>query len=269
MQKNRKPLIIAHRGASALAPENTFAAFQKAIEDGADGIEFDVRLAKDGVPVVFHDSTLNRLAQREGKIITHSFTELQKFDIGSWFNQKNPPFADSKFSEEKIPSFAGLLEFLKDYKGLLYVELKCKQEEISTLVAAVCKIIKQTNLLPQIVLKSFKLRAISLAKVVLPEIYTASLFAPKILNVIHKKRHLLKKAEDCLANEISLHYSLATKKLVKKAANQGLPTTIWTADNPRWVQRAFNLDINAIITNNPARLLAEREIVLHGNSIFS
>ena len=55
MQIYQKPLIIAHRGASALAPENTFAAFQKAIEDGAEGIEFDVRLSKDGVPVVFHD----------------------------------------------------------------------------------------------------------------------------------------------------------------------------------------------------------------------
>ncbi len=269
MEKNQKPLIIAHRGASALAPENTFAAFQKAIEDGADGIELDVRLSKDGVPVVFHDSTLNRLAQREGKVIKHSFTELQKFDVGSWFNQKNPTLADSKFSEEKIPAFADLLEFLKNYKGLIYVELKCKQEEISQLVEAVCKIIKETNLLPQIVLKSFKLRAIALAKVVLPEIYTASLFAPKILNVLNKKRHLLKKAEDCLADEISLHYSLATKKLIRKATNQGLLTTIWTADNPRWVQRALNLNINAIITNNPARLLAEREIILHGNSIFS
>ncbi len=268
MQKHDKPLIIAHRGASALAPENTFAAFQKAIEDGAEGIEFDVRLSKEGVPVVFHDADLKRLAQRDGQVIKYSFAELQSFDVGSWFNQKNPKFADAKFSREKIPSFAGLLDFLKDYKGLIYVELKCKKEEIEPLVEAVCKVISLTNLLPQIVLKSFKLKAITLAKVHLPEIYTASLFAPKILNVLHKKKHLLKKAEDCLADEISLHYSLATKKLVERARNQGLPTTIWTADNPHWVNRAFNLKLNAIITNNPARLLARRADILRGNSIF-
>lgn len=268
MNNVKKPIIIAHRGASALAPENTFAAFEKAIEDGAEGIEFDVRLSKDGIPVVFHDSGLKRLAQKDGQVIKYSYDELKNFDIGSWFNKKNPHLADSRFSREKIPSFAALLEFLKHYKGLIYVELKCKKDEIEPLVEAVCKVIKQTKILPQIVLKSFKLKAIALAKVFLPEIYTASLFAPKILNVIHKKRHLLKKAEDCLANEISLHFSLATKKLVARARNQGLPTTIWTADNPRWVKRACNLDINAIITNNPARLLAEREMVLHGNSIF-
>lgn len=268
MTKAKKPIIIAHRGASALAPENTFAAFQKAIEDGAEGIEFDVRLSKDGIPIVFHDSGLKRLAQKDAQVIKYSYDELQNFDIGSWFNKKNPHLADTRFSKERIPSLEGLLEFLKFYKGLLYIELKCKKDEIKTLVEAVCKVIKQTKMLPQIVLKSFKLKAIALAKVILPEIYTASLFAPKILNVIHKKRHLLKKAEDCLANEISLHYSLATKKLVARAKNQGLLTTIWTADNPRWVKRAFNLDINAIITNNPAILLAEREMILHGNSIL-
>jgi glycerophosphoryl diester phosphodiesterase len=268
MKTVQKPLIIAHRGASALAPENTFAAFQKAIEDGADGIEFDVRLSKDGVPVVFHDASLSRLARCEGQIIKYSFDELQNFDVGSWFNRKNPKLADAKFSKEKIPSLAGLLDYLKDYKGLIYVELKCKKEELEPLVEAVCKIIKQTNQLPQIVLKSFKLRAIALAKVYLPEIYTASLFAPKILNVLHKKKHLLKKAEDSLSDEISLHYSLATKKLVQRARNQGLPTTIWTADNPRWVNRALNLGINAIITNNPSPLLTKREELLRGNSIF-
>lgn len=263
-----KPLIIAHRGASALAPENTLAAFQKAIEDGAEGIEFDVRLSKDGIPVVFHDSGLKRLAQNDSQVIDYSLDELRNFDVGSWFNRKNPYLANPNFSREKIPSLTELLEFLKDYKGLIYVELKCRKDEIEQLVKAVCEVIKKTDLLPQIVLKSFKLKAIAFAKVVLPEIYTASLFAPKILNVIHKKKHLLKEAEDCLANEISLHFSLATKKLVQRAQNQGLPTTIWTADNPRWVKRALNLNINAIITNNPARLLTRREDILRGNSIF-
>lgn len=268
MQKNCKPLIIAHRGASALAPENTLAAFEKAIADGADGIEFDVRLAKDGVPVVFHDAGLKRLARKDGQIITYSFEELQNFEVGSWFNKKYPKLSNPEFSLEKIPSLAGLLDTLKDYKGLIYIELKCKKEEIEPLVKEVCKVIEQTELLPQIILKSFKLKAITLAKVFLPEVYTASLFAPKILNVLHKKKHLLKKAEDCLADEISLHYSLATKKLVERARNQGLPTTIWTADNPRWVKRAINLGINAIITNNPARLLEKRAEILRGNSIF-
>ena len=88
--KNDLPLIIAHRGASALAPENTLAAFRKAIEDGAEGIEFDVRLSKDGKAVVFHDADLKRIAGRDEKIIDLSFAELQKIDMGTWFNRVFP-----------------------------------------------------------------------------------------------------------------------------------------------------------------------------------
>ena len=258
MNQPQKPLIIAHRGASIHAPENTFAAFGKAIEAGAEGIEFDVRLSKDGIPVVFHDSTLKRLAFQEGDVIRLTYEQLREYDVGSWFNRKYPEFSNPKFAREKIPSLESLFEFLKDYRGLLYIELKCKKREIEPLVEAVCKLINKTKPQSRIVLKSFKHKALALAKVAMPELYTASLFAPKILNVLNKKKHLLKKAEDCLSNEISLHFSLATRKLVRRAQNQGLPTTIWTADNPRWVKRAANIGINAIITNDPASLLKKR-----------
>ncbi len=114
-----KPLIIAHRGASALAPENTFAAFRRAMEDKADGIEFDVRLAKDNVPVVFHDSTLNRLVKIDGRVSAFTSEELQKLDVGSWFNEKHPAEFDDKFSAETVPTLTRLLDFLIDYKGLI------------------------------------------------------------------------------------------------------------------------------------------------------
>ncbi len=84
----KKPLIIAHRGASAIAPENTLAAFRRAIDDGAEGIEFDVRLTKDGVPVVLHDAQLNRVGRCEGRVIDFTSKQLQKLDVGSWFNEK-------------------------------------------------------------------------------------------------------------------------------------------------------------------------------------
>lgn len=264
---SKKPLIIAHRGVSEFAPENTFAAFQKAIDVGAEGIEFDVQLSKDGIPVVIHDPELKRLALIEGLVSDLTSEELQKLDVGSWFNEKYPNFADVDFSKQTVPTLVNFLDFLKEYKGLLYLELKCRKAEIKPLVEAVCKIIKSSELFPQIILKSFKLKAIAFAKIISPEIYTASLFSPKIVNVINKKKHLLEKAEDCLANEISIHYSLATKKLVNKATNRGLPVTIWTADNPRWVKRSFYLGLNAIITNDPAKFLKKREEILRNGRI--
>lgn len=255
----KKPLIIAHRGASALAPENTLAAFQKAFDGGAEGIEFDVQLTKDGIPVVVHDENLKRLGRIENFVSALTSEELGKLDVSSWFNIENRKYADDKFSDETVPTLADLFDFLKNYKGLLYVELKSETETSKQLVETVCKTIEQTNLLPQIVLKSFDLKTLTFAKEILPGIYTASLFAPKILDVLSKKQHFLDEAQKYKADEISIHYSLATKSLVKKATERGLLTTIWTVDNPLWVKRSLDFGINAIIANNPARLLAKRE----------
>lgn len=254
----KKPLIIAHRGASALAPENTLAAFQKAIDDGAEGIEFDVRLSKDGVAVVFHDFGLKRIARREGRVSDLTAAELGKLDAGTWFNIRNPHKGDEKFAAEIIPTFTQLLDFLKDYQGLLYVEMKCRETEVAPLVRAVCRIIAESELLPQIKLNSFKLKAIALAKKILPEVKTAALFQPKINTILRGKSRLMEKAQAYFADELSLHYSLATKKMIEKAKEKGFPVTIWTADSPAWVKRAIDLGIDAIITNNPARLLAVR-----------
>ena len=255
----KKPLIIAHRGASALAPENTLAAFQKAIEDGAEGIEFDVQLAKDGVPIVFHDFSLERIGQKKGFVADYTSLELQNLDVGSWFNLKNPNKANRKFSDEVVPTLAQLLNFLKDYKGLIYVELKCNEAETSAFVEAVCKIIYNSNLLPYIIVKSFNLDAIFQTKQLLPEVRTAALFAPEIRTILNYKKILLEKAERCLADEISIHRALATGSFVQKASRDKFLVTIWTVNNVIWVKRAADLGINAIITNNPAKLFVKKQ----------
>jgi glycerophosphoryl diester phosphodiesterase len=256
------PLIIAHRGDSKHAPENTFAAFKRAIDTGADGIELDVRLAKDDVAVVFHDSSLKRIAGRKGKIAHYTSTELGSFDAGSWFNLYAPKLADPAYKNENVPTLADTLEFLKGFRGLIYIELKCKEADAERLAKAVCDVICSSKLLPQIVVKSFKLSAIPHVKKFCPSVRTAALFAPKIKNIFRKDKHLLQLAEEAGADEISLHFTLATRKLMKKAAKRNLSVIIWTADNPRWIRRALKLGLAAVITNDPARLLERRNELL-------
>ncbi len=269
MHKNgHLPLIIAHRGASAVAPENTLAAFQRAIEEGADGLEFDVRLAKDGVPIVFHDAQLRRIANRNVSVIKFTAEELQTLDVGSWFNLKYPKKANEKFSRETIPTLEQFLSFLGDYRGLLYLELKCKEAEISTLVKNVTEIVKKSKLFPNIIIKSFKLKAVTETNKILPEVRTAALFAPEVMTILRKQIRLIEKARECHADELSLHFSLATHKIVKRAEKQGMPTIIWTADHPVWVKRASEIGLKAIITNNPARLLAKRHELFNKTSIL-
>lgn len=253
----KKPLIIAHRGSSELAPENTIAAFQRAIDDGADGIEFDVRLAKNGEVVVFHDSTLNRVSNIKGRVIDFTVEELQKTDIGSWFNNRFPNKANPLFSNEKVASLKQTLEFLKDFRGLIYVEIKCKDSEVGQISEAVFNLIKDSHLLPQVIVKSFQLEVIPTIKNLSKEIKTAALFAPKIMTILRKEKRLVNIVHDLGADMLSVHFSLATKKLMKKAEKKNLPVTIWTANHERWVKRAVNLNLFAVITNNPARLLAK------------
>ena len=119
-----KPTIIAHRGDSISAPENTIPAFIAAAENGFGTAECDIEWTKDNIPVLLHDSTINRTARQEDgsklywprKCSNYTFEELQEFDFGIWKGEE--------FKGTKIPSFEQLLDCAKDYNLNLYVELK-------------------------------------------------------------------------------------------------------------------------------------------------
>src|SRR5712691_1033184 len=108
------PLIIGHRGSSAVAPENTIAAFVRAMRDGADGFEFDVRLARDGVPVVIHDATLRRTAQMSGAVADFTSRELNHVDVGSWFNHQHPNRARQEYAQETVPTLEQVLDLIEE-----------------------------------------------------------------------------------------------------------------------------------------------------------
>lgn len=256
------PLIIAHRGASALAPENTIAAFRKAIADGAEGLEFDVQLTRDGQVVVFHDDTLDRTGRRCGLIREFETAELASIDIGSWFNTAVPVHADPLFARETIPTLAQVLAFLEDFTGRIYIELKCSETDADELSKAVCDTVRSSPLKPQMIVKSFTLRTIPMIRHHCPAVRTAALFAPKVMNVLQKEKYLVKIADDLGADELSLHYALATRRLLNSAESWGLPVTVWTVDDPRWLKRNIGSGLSAIITNDPARLLTTRRELL-------
>jgi len=253
------PLIIAHRGASAHAPENTLAAFQMALNAGADGVEFDVQLALNGVPVVIHDETLERTGLKVGSVSDLTAKQLGRIDVGSWFNKKHRKRAKPEFAGETIPTLAQVLSLLKDFRGLIYIELKPHEADYRELSKAVCDAIRDSPLLPQIIVKSFKLAAIPEVRHHLPEVQTAALFEPTIMDFLRRRKQILAIAREFGADQISIHYSLVTRKLVALATSAGMPVTIWTTDDPKWVKRSEKRGIRALITNDPAKLLAVRD----------
>jgi glycerophosphoryl diester phosphodiesterase len=249
------PLIIGHRGAAAVAPENTLRSFERALLDGADGIEFDVRLARDGVPVVIHDATLRRTALRSGRVASFSSTELSEMDAGTWFNRRYPTKAHPLYTEARIPTLAAVFAALRQSDALLYVEMKCGARDRSALAAEVVKLVRAHRIAARVRVESFDLAAIAEIKRLDGGLRTAALFDRKLTRPAPSARKMIEQAIRCGAEEIALHHTLATRRTVAEAARRGLETVIWTADNPAWVARAIKLGVSAIITNDPARLI--------------
>ncbi len=255
-----RPLVIAHRGASAHAPENTLAAFQMALDGGSEGVEFDVRLARDRVPVVIHDETLRRTARRPERIADFTSKQLSKTDVGSWFNRKFPRKDRPEYADQTVPPLKQVLKLLKDFSGLIYIELKASENDYRPLSAAVCNEIRDSPLLPQMIVKSFKLGVIPEVRHRLPQVQTAALFAPEIMHYLRRREHIISLAREFGAHQLSVHYSLITPRLCKLAAEAKMPLTVWTVADPKWLARCRRLGIKALITNDPARLLATRNL---------
>ncbi len=207
-----KPLILGHRGASAVAPENTLAAFSRALRDGADGIEFDVRLARDHVPVVIHDAALKRTASIDRLVSELTAIELQAIDVGSWFDARGQTGSGS-FAGERLPTLAQVFDLFRATSGLLYIEMKCEVEDGATLAAAVVKLASESQMVDRIVVESFDLTAIAEVKRIDSGLHTAALFEPRLSRPISTVRRL-KMIDTALAvgaDEIALHHSLPVR----------------------------------------------------------
>ncbi len=221
-----QPLIIGHRGASAVAPENTIAAFEAAIEAGADGIEFDVRLSRDGVPVVIHDETLYRTAGVRRRVADMSADQLSGFDV---------------------PSLAQLFELFKSNDLILYLEMK--EVEVAE---KCCRLIEQYRFKDRVIFECFEHSTLRIVKNIDSTLKIAPLFQPPV-------SFILKRALTAAADEIALHHRLTNKRLVQSAREAGLQVVTWTVDDPSWVKHAQETGIHALITNDPAAMLAARD----------
>jgi len=233
-----QPLIIGHRGASAVAPENTLASFALAVEAGADGVEFDVRLARDGVPVIIHDGTLQRTASIQKRVADVSAAELQQMDVGSWFSRSKKATSD-KFAAERVPTLQQLFDLFASNDALLYLEMKCAPEERAQLAAACCYLVTGASLHERVVFECFDLAALEEVKRIDPGMRTAALFEPKLTSPssLLLSQRLVDRAKAVGAEEIALHHALASTRLIDRANLAGLKIVVWTVDDPAWIQR--------------------------------
>jgi glycerophosphoryl diester phosphodiesterase len=233
------------------------AAFRAAIAAGADGIEFDVRLTRDHVPVVIHDNTLRRTAGLPARITDLTWSELEKVDVGSWFAQKRklPP---GSFATETLPSLEQLFTLFESNNLILYLEMKCDSvSEHAPLAEACCKSINKHGLKERVIVECFELAALETIKKTDSDIKTAALFEPALSPSVLLDQRIVDRATAIGAAELALHYRLARKRLVEKAKLAGLRVAVWTVDDQTWIQRARAFDIDALMTNDPAKMIVD------------
>jgi glycerophosphoryl diester phosphodiesterase len=260
----KSPLIIGHRGASALAPENTLAAFARAFDDGADGIELDVRLARDGVPVVIHDATLSHTGRLKTRVARLTSESLGQTDVGTSFNRRHPQLARVQFAKQTVPALEEVFKLMANSPQpdtLCYVEMKTVRDKRSnsSLATAVVEIIQRHSFHNRVIVISFNLRAIAAVKHLDSSVRTGALFGPR-QRATKSARKIIANALECGADEILLHHLIAKHGVLKLALEANLNPVVWTVENPVWVARAQENRIRALMTNNPAKMLAKLRV---------
>ncbi|MFA7163177.1 MAG: glycerophosphodiester phosphodiesterase, partial [Eubacteriales bacterium] len=164
----KRPIIYAHRGASAYAPENTGSAFTKAIEMGAGGIELDIHMSKDGHLMVIHDESLNRTSNGKGLVKDLSLDELKGLDFGSWF--------DGSFKGERILTLEECLDLLEGWDGILNVEVKSGPILYDGIEEKLVKVLSEYKMIDRTIVSSFNHYSLLAIKQLEPELKTGILY---------------------------------------------------------------------------------------------
>jgi len=250
-----RPFLIAHRGASALAPENTFAAFTKAIEIGVEGIECDVQLTKDGHVVVIHDETVGRTTDGRGQVRSLTVSELRHLDAGSWFNRAHPHQAAPEYVGLKIPLLEEVVKMARASNVILCIELK-DYFHPDRLVEATLAAVSEARMMERVVLASFDHAALTLVKKLAPQVQTALLLHARLLKRRWSPRDIITRAKETSAEWISLHYPLAVPPLILAAQQAGLSVAVWTVDSKLLARIFARRGVQAIITNRPEKVRA-------------
>ncbi len=244
------PLNIAHRGAAGEAPENTLAAFELALRQGADGVEFDVHLSSDGVPVVIHDPRLDRTTSGSGWVREHRAGALRRLDAGSWFNRRFPSRARPRYAGARIPLLAEALALVRERKCSAFVEIKEGGGRYPGIEEKVLAEIERAGVLPFVTVISFHL----------PALQQLRLLDSRLALGIDVSRRLLAvhRAKNLSAVALLPHWAIATRRFMQRAHQHSLRVIAWTVDQPRWMQRRITDGVDGLITNYPARLTEVR-----------
>lgn len=231
------PLVIAHRGASYRAPENTLPAFELAVRLGADAVELDAKLSRDGRVVAFHDQTLERTTGERGRPGARTAAELRRLDAGQWMGPS--------FRGTGVPEVRDVLDLVAR-NLLVNIELTDYAADQGSLAEQVVALVREMRVQARVLISSFDSSALNRVKRIAPEIPIAHLFGPTWLSVRDLVR---RRAAQALASH--LHVSLVRRRSVAAAQWAGRRLHVYTVDEPETIARLRSWGVDGVITNAP------------------
>ncbi len=232
--------ISAHRGSSMLAPENTIPAIERAIADGADYVEIDVRLTADKVPVLLHDRDLRRVAGKPVPVWEMDLKEVRRLDAGSWFHPR--------FAGVGIPTLEEVIEVVDD-RARIYLEIK-PSRHTPDLTRIVVELLQDKDYVDRVLLGAMDPEILREARSLEPEIRT-SLFVHTAIG----------EPDRSLLDALGLRAAITTVQDIQQARRHGHELHVWTVNDRREMSRFIDMGVDNIITDRPevlAELLRER-----------
>ncbi|MEW6567397.1 MAG: glycerophosphodiester phosphodiesterase family protein [Chloroflexota bacterium] len=241
-----RPLVIAHRGASRRAPENTLAAFRLAADLGADATELDVKLTADGQVVVMHDQTLDRTTDGSGRVADHTLADIKALEAGAHFSPQ--------FAGEPVPTLEEVFQAIGS-RLLVNVELGNYATPRDRLPEATVEVVRRCGMHERVVLSSFNPVALRRARAADPAIAVGLLLMPRQPAWQRLLFYWLAPKDFLHLNE-----ALISPRAVSGQARAGRPVIAWTVNDPKRIEELLRIGVHGVISDEPdvARSVVQR-----------
>lgn len=231
-------IILAHRGASAYAPENTLAAFELGRQMGAGGIELDVQLTKDGKLVVIHDHTIDRTSNGKGRIADMTLEELRMYDFSYSFKDKYGA------EGSRIPELKDIMQYAMEHDLFINIETKDYANPYGEVNRLTAELVRASGYGEQTLISSINHNAMAMLKREYPEIETAIAFLESFYR-------LEEYAESCRVDVLHPYYLGVNESFMEQANRNGWGVNPWTVDDEAEMKRLQKLGVTRIMTNRP------------------
>lgn len=257
-----RPVVIAHRGFSGIAPENTLVAVRKAIEADADMVELDFSLTKDGEVVCIHDDTLERTTDGAGLVADATWEEIQQLDAGSWFSEE--------YAGEPVPHLNDVLDLVQG-KMLINIEIKPEAyhpEPVGSISHKVLDAINKRDMRDQVVISSFDGRILKQIREIDSTIKTATLYNEETDPVLNPLAIVASHG----SNGFNLGKTQVKAWIVKDCHRRGIPVSVYTVNTKPMIRMILDMGVDAIFTNYPDRMFEvldeiERRVPTPGSTV--